>query len=156
MQDLPQEFIDAKNQELGAQLAEIVTKIGMKGIVLRGAPSLCAYIGIPTWHPLAGLDYNDVPLDVHGGLTFGDRGDGEWRSAKYFWYGWDYAHSGDLCFYDLEFSGWLRIGSHQEHAWTVAEVAEELHQAMLDFRWLYFVGWLPLLVKLKIRQLAGR
>lgn len=29
------------------------------------------YVLIPEGHPCYGIDYNDIPVDVHGGLTFG-------------------------------------------------------------------------------------
>jgi hypothetical protein len=157
MVNLPPEFLDASQKERGELLAEIDTEIGVKGIVLRGGPSLCAYIGIPKWHPLAGLDYNDIPLDVHGGLTFGDLGDGEMRPAEYFWYGWDYGHAGDLCFYDVQFAHLLPGRLHRdEHPWTPTEVTDELKAAMIEFRWLYFIGWIPLRIKLAIRCFVGK
>ncbi|KKL48060.1 hypothetical protein LCGC14_2329350 [marine sediment metagenome] len=30
---------------------------------------LCGYIGVPKLHPWHGLNYDDIPADVHGGLT---------------------------------------------------------------------------------------
>jgi len=57
-----------------------------------------AYVGIPEDHVAAGLSYDDVPVDVHGGLTYGrdelaevDE-DGE-KPVK--WFGWDYNHATD-------------------------------------------------------------
>ena len=35
-------------------------------------------------------------IEVHGGLTFSGLGDGEWRPAGYWWFGFDCAHAGDL------------------------------------------------------------
>ena len=57
----------------------------------------CCYIKIPEGHLFYKKDYDDIDLDVHGGLTFaghnldvapGVADDG-------FWIGWDYAHWGD-------------------------------------------------------------
>lgn len=31
----------------------------------------CGYAIIPKGHPMHGKHYNDIPVDVHGGLTFG-------------------------------------------------------------------------------------
>ena len=70
---------------------------GLRFIVMRGPPALCGYVGVPESHPLAGHSYDDLPVEAHGGLTFGQKGDGRWPEG-YFWYGWDYAHSGDYCF----------------------------------------------------------
>jgi hypothetical protein len=29
------------------------------------------YVGIPSWHPWYGMDYDNIPVRCHGGLTFG-------------------------------------------------------------------------------------
>jgi len=72
---------------------------GMRFIIMRGPASLCAYIGIPLDHPLAGFGYEDLPnVEAHGGLTFARSAEGKWPSG-YYWYGWDYAHCDDYCFY---------------------------------------------------------
>ena len=31
---------------------------------------LCCYLGIHNTHPLANKDYESIPLNVHGGLTY--------------------------------------------------------------------------------------
>ncbi len=69
---------------------------GLRVIILRGPCSLCAYIGVSENHPLAGHHYDDVPIEAaHGGLTYGRSGDGRYLQVGYWWYGWDYCHSGD-------------------------------------------------------------
>ena len=77
-------------------------KNGLHLLVLRGPMSLCAYIGFPTNHPLANMDYDQMGgllhFDVHGGLTYS--GNGVRGAPKgWYWYGWDYAHSGDYWFF---------------------------------------------------------
>ena len=32
----------------------------------------CGYVGVPSTHPAYRQDYNDVDVDVHGGLTYAD------------------------------------------------------------------------------------
>lgn len=32
------------------------------------------YVVIPKWHPYYGIDYNKIPVEVHGGLTFSEYG----------------------------------------------------------------------------------
>lgn len=53
----------------------------------------CAYIILPEGHKYYGVkDYDSIPLEVHGGLTFADKHrlvDGKWCI------GWDYGHYGD-------------------------------------------------------------
>ena len=105
---------------------------GLRYLIVRGPCALCAYIGIPEDHPLAGKSYDDIPLDVHGGLTFADKGDGKMRPAGMYWYGWDYGHSGDTSFYDLEPS-MARFREKDETAWTVDDVQKEIWGATYEF-----------------------
>ena len=46
----------------------------------------CGYIQVGALHPWHALNYDDVDVDVHGGLTFSENG----------WFGFDCAHAGDL------------------------------------------------------------
>jgi hypothetical protein len=46
---------------------------------------LCGYVTVPFGHPAHGKGYDEVDLDVHGGLTFSDSGK----------FGFDCAHAGD-------------------------------------------------------------
>lgn len=75
----------------------------------------CVYLGIPSTHPAAGHDYNDVPIDCHGGLTFGNKGD-DYLPEGFYWYGYDYAHSGDATDYSA---------SERDHFWTLEEVKKD-------------------------------
>ena len=53
--------------------------------------NLNGYIQVPKEHPWFKKDYNDIDVEVHGGLTFGEiRDEGE------FWIGFDCAHSFDI------------------------------------------------------------
>ena len=71
---------------------------GIKALILRNPELgiLCGYIALPLKHILAGKNYNNMPLIVHGGLTFGDKGDGNERDKGYFWYGFDCGHYKDF------------------------------------------------------------
>lgn len=76
-------------------------------IVRNGRGALCGYVGVPAGHPWHGKDYDDVPADVHGGLTYADQcqeGDPEHgichvpesgRPDDVWWLGFDCAHLGD-------------------------------------------------------------
>ncbi len=46
------------------------------------------YVRIPLGHPWYGLEYDAIPAEVHGGLTYADKHDG-------WWIGFDCGHSGD-------------------------------------------------------------
>lgn len=73
--------------------------------------ALCGYVGVPNGHPLFGLGFGDSQidgLDVHGGVTYGDRcqeGDeahsichvpGPGEPDDVWWIGFDCAHSRDV------------------------------------------------------------
>jgi len=79
-----------------------------------------AYIGVPEDHIAADLAYDDVPVDVHGGLTFSDSElghvdeDGE-KPVK--WFGWDYNHAAD----------------HRREV-SIDEPVKELESALEQFR----------------------
>lgn len=101
---------------------------GIRYLIVRGPVSLCAYVGVPLSHPLAGKSYDDIPLSVHGGLTYAGAGEGTYRPAGYFWYGWDYSHAGDKSFYDLEYQP-----RSQSTEWTIEQVKSEIWDATYDF-----------------------
>jgi hypothetical protein len=75
----------------------------------NGMGSLCGYVGVPRGHPYYGSSYDDVPVDVHGGLTYAakcDPGASEEHGICHvvrpgepddvWWFGFDCAHAGDL------------------------------------------------------------
>lgn len=100
---------------------------GLDCLIVRGpSGALCGYAGVPPGHPWHGIDYQgcveascdneerwncphrpDGQIEVHGGLTFADKcaeGGGlichepqPGRPADVWWFGFDCAHSGDLC-----------------------------------------------------------
>jgi len=119
---------ELKAESVGAILHDEF-KGGFRFIIMRGPASLCAYIGIPSEHPLANQSYDDLPVDCHGGLTFSSEGKELWPKG-FFWYGWDYAHSGDHCFYDDE-----RIykSVSEGKKWLVKDVEEDSWSAICDF-----------------------
>jgi len=81
-----------------------------------------AYVGLPENHILAGFNYFDLGIiDVYGGLTFSGKGDGNYLPEGYWWYGWDYAHSGDWMGYYDENDGW--VGSYKK--WTTRQIYED-------------------------------
>ena len=55
--------------------------------------SLCGYVDVPKGHPAYGKHYDNVPVEVHGGLTFAEGVDNTaaWR------FGFDCGHYMDLC-----------------------------------------------------------
>lgn len=84
---------------------------GLPCLIVRGpAGALCGYVGVAEGYRYYEKDYDDVPAEVHGGLTFADRcspSDDETKGICHvpgpgepdhvWWLGFDCAHSGDLC-----------------------------------------------------------
>ncbi len=72
---------------------------GLRCVVCRGNVSLCGYVHVPYGHPSCNSYYDDVDVNVHGGLTFCQRDlDGG------MWFGFDTGHLGD----------WVAL-SHHDH-----------------------------------------
>lgn len=63
--------------------------------VIRGFfhGGLCGYCIVPQGHKYFGVGYNDIPYDVHGGLTYSEFDDEE---QKIYVIGFDCAHSMDI------------------------------------------------------------
>ena len=74
-------------------------------LMIRRGMAWCAYVGIPMKYRIT-KNYNDIDIECHGGLTFGEKGvdDSEYKKG-YFWYGWDYGHFGDYVHYSVEMEG---------------------------------------------------
>lgn len=58
---------------------------------------LCGYIYIPEGHKYFGKDYDDLEIDVHGGLTYADT-TLRFQPEVGWWIGFDCAHAGDLSY----------------------------------------------------------
>lgn len=71
------------------------------------------YARVPDGHPWAGLGYDDIDVNVHGGLTFAEDG----------WIGFDTMHFGDA--WNIpELPGPFK-GHEGAHHWTPEEVEAE-------------------------------
>lgn len=105
---------------------------GVRCLIMRGPAALCVYLGVSSSHPLAGHEYDDLPINCHGGLTFAGEGDDTYRPSGFYWYGWDYGHAGDRSFYDLKLPEALRMRDEKE--WLVADVESDMWEAVWNFR----------------------
>ena len=120
-----------------------------RGLILQGPLSLCAYIGVPNDHWLANID--DINFVCHRAITYQGEGDGELRPLGFYWYGWDYGHSGDRLTFgedDQEFRRLLESLPEESRqillritdgdpdtpakSWTVEEVEQDLVNAAVD------------------------
>src|SRR6185312_12086640 len=104
---------------------------GIRFVILKGGSSLCAYAGLPIEHPLSGFNYDDIPVRAHGGLTFCGS-DNKHLPTGFYFYGWDYAHSGDYCdYYDRP--PLSEIFSHDEDKkWLVEDVIKDSWETLWD------------------------
>lgn len=77
-----------------------ITAVGLPASIVRnGVGALCGYVGVDRSHPWFGEGYDDIDYsDVHGGLTYAGMGRASCGEDESLWYfGFDCAHSGDLC-----------------------------------------------------------
>ena len=117
-------------EEIGRIVYDVFDE-GLRFIIMRGPASWCAYVGIPKDHPLAGFSYGDIGfINAHGGLTFASEGEKQWPEG-YYWYGWDYAHPGDISTHDLKYGG--RV-SPDEKDWTVEEIITDSRDTLYEFK----------------------
>jgi hypothetical protein len=82
------------------------THAGLPCLAARGpdvSGHWCGYVAVPPGHPLHGTPYNDADVDVHGGLTYAHRCQGEichvpapGEPDDVWWFGFDCAHAGDF------------------------------------------------------------
>lgn len=105
----------------------------------REACHRCGYVRLPPTHPDYGKSYDEVDVDVHGGLTFAefeeclDHADGIG-----YWLGFDCCHAGDAStdpHFDkaqAEEPGTIHLLEmyekfpiHDEHYWTLPDVKAE-------------------------------
>lgn len=121
---------ELKDTKSGTILHDVFEE-GVRFIVMRGPSTLCAYVGIPLEHPLAGFRYDDLPVRAHGGLTFGREPEGTWPTGFY-WYGWDYSHCRDRSFYADDLPASLQ--SDTDKRWLVEDVIEDSWETLYDFR----------------------
>lgn len=80
------------------------------------------YVAVPKEHPAWGQDYETLPIEVHGGLTFGQQGSDDpeksedFPNTSLYWFGFDTSHAGD----------WVDFGSDRGgRKWTAEDVAKE-------------------------------
>lgn len=80
-------------------------------IVRGGGGALCGYVGVPESHDGFKKDYDDVEVEVHGGLTFASlcrpSKDGDHKGICHveegaankivWWLGFDCGHAWDIC-----------------------------------------------------------
>lgn len=85
-----------------------------------------AYIEIPTTHKLYSKHYDNIDIDVHGGLTYSKNYlwiDDE-KELKDSWFiGWDYAHYDDYLGYEEMYPIEMQTEGKK---WTTEEIQKEV------------------------------
>ena len=110
---------------------------GIRCVVMALHSHFTAYLGIPEKSKLAGLDYDELPLEVHGGLTFSRYGDDTYLPKGFYWFGWDYTHAGDYHYPGedmIKRDPELFINRGDKKDWTLGEVKKEVEWALDDFK----------------------
>jgi hypothetical protein len=133
---------------------------GLDCLIVRGpSGALCGYVGVPKSHPFYGKGYDEVQnsydsegnerqplanIDVHGGLTFSDpcreAEDGYGichpkegaANEDVHWFGFDCAHSVDLCPAHERFYTSSRFETYRDLKYVKAEV-ESLADQLLKY-----------------------
>lgn len=83
---------------------EWTTKAGLPAPLRRNMMGAwCGYVAVAPGHPMHGAHYSDPDVDVHGGVTYADRCEGDichtpkpGEAEDVFWLGFDAAHHHDF------------------------------------------------------------
>lgn len=97
-------------------------------VVNQGGSHPCAYIVLPKFN---GTSYNDIPVECHGGLTYGQRDlEGVKLEDGEYVIGWDYAHWGDYIS-GMDIGG---SGGFTPKKWTTDEIVNEVMDVCRQLR----------------------
>jgi hypothetical protein len=125
----PNDLIDISEIPYGTILRDWYDD-GVRVVIVRANISMNVYLGVPSGHPLAGHSYDLLSLACHGGLTFSREGDDEYLPKGYYWYGYDYAHAGDYCWYPSGSPDFME----NEKKWSLGEIVNDTHTSIYDFK----------------------
>lgn len=106
-------------------------RTGLRGLVLRGTFSFCAYVGVPDGHVLASLE--ELEFSTYRGVTLREPSSFLGMEEGWFLFGWDYAHAGDRLvappgFPDISIS----LMGNAPKDWTLEEVVEHVLDALFE------------------------
>jgi hypothetical protein len=124
--------VEKKWDFLGLQC--IVTRNDLGGPSHSWSAHRCGYVRVPAGHPFHGKGYDDIDVNVHGGLTFAEVEPCAHEDGTGYWIGFDFAHGGDTKFADENDPRALHNmfpalhhypDRYSEHYWTLEEVQKE-------------------------------
>lgn len=104
----------------------------------------CGYVRIPPGHPDHGKPYDDINVEVHGGLTYANDEPCVEADGRGYWVGFDCAHAGDMYVnphvplgYEWKSPQAKSLYDHRrdyfsryenEHYWTEQDVVNEVNK----------------------------
>lgn len=99
----------------------------------REGSNRCGYVRVPPTHPFHGKHYDDVDVNVHGGLTFASVEPCAHDDGIGWWFGFDCAHAGDCSHDPANPPDYMKkliaenptLWRDNEHFWTHNEVVYE-------------------------------
>lgn len=81
-----------------------------------------AYVEIPRKHKFFRKNYEEIDIDVHGGLTYSEDHLRDIKNNSWF-IGWDYAHYGDYLGYEENYP---KEYKSEEKKWTTEEIFDDV------------------------------
>ena len=104
----------------------------------------CGYVGVPEGHPLYGKKYEEIENDfeMNGGLTYSNYNESYDKEAgvtKYWYIGFDCAHSGDVLDretkdkYNIPYNS-DELGYKPKRIWDKESVIREVNNLVLQIR----------------------
>ena len=101
-------------------------------VVSRGLHP-CAYVKLPKGYEYYGLDYNNIPIDCHCGLTYSAENLDVMPDSHGWWIGWDYGHCCDYSGFMMQ-EYWLDADTLHYKKWTTAEILAEVKQVISQLK----------------------
>lgn len=102
--------------------------LGLLYYILNLGTHPTAYIKIPKNHKYYKKEYDEIDIDVHGGLTYSKEHlwISETERIEGWFIGWDYAHYMDYAGYEEKLPTNVRTGGKK---WTTEEIFKEVKEA---------------------------
>lgn len=111
-----------EKRHYGTRLAEGTCR-GYQYIVVSYGSHPCCYIRLMESDKFYNSEYDDIPLNCHGGLTYKSSNGLQGKPGT--WIGWDYAHWGDYVYLGPGFNSL----ASDEKRWTTDELVADCKRA---------------------------
>lgn len=94
-------------------------------VILQIMGHRCGYVMLPADSKYCGMEFPEIPIDVHGGLTY-SRNYLFGHEGKDFWIGWDYAHCEDGKDYEALFENFKDDEESMKQIMAMREIDFEI------------------------------